>query len=102
MKTWRITISLTTDTQRTTTDKIEISRGVFQGSSLNALWFCICMNSLSNALNETTFGFNVKRNKVTNYEINVYFMCIYTATRSLRSHRRTLNENDKNNRNDLQ
>lgn len=67
MKTWRTSINLSSNSQ---TDNIEIKRGLFQGDSLSALWFCLCLNPLSNTLNSTKYGFDIKIEKETHYKIS--------------------------------
>lgn len=70
MQTWRTTIHLTTNQKRIEIDKIKINRGIFQGDSLSALWFCLCLNPLSNILKSTTYGFKIKHQNTTQHTIN--------------------------------
>lgn len=70
MKTWRTTINLQTNTTYITTNPINIERGIFQGDSLSALWFCMCLNPLSNVLKNTSHGFKIKHQKTTQHTIN--------------------------------
>lgn len=70
MTKWKTTIHLTTDTKHVQTRSIKIDRGIFQGDSLSALWFCMCLNPLSNTLNNTTFGFNIKHRLNIEHKIN--------------------------------
>lgn len=58
MSNWRTTIHLTAGNMKT--EPIMISRGIFQGDSLSALWFCLAINPLSNLLNKTKYGFELK------------------------------------------
>ena len=70
MTTWRTKIHLITDNQEIVTDNINIHKGIFQGDSLSALWFCMCLNPLSNALNNTKLGFQIKHQKTVKHTIN--------------------------------
>lgn len=70
MKTWRTKIHLTTDQAQVETDKIKINTGIFQGDSLSALWFCLCINPLSNTLNSTTYGFKIKHQNISQHTIS--------------------------------
>jgi hypothetical protein len=50
------------------TKEIKINRGIFQGDSLGALWFCMALNLLSNTLNQPKYGYQIDKqhnNKVT-------------------------------------
>lgn len=60
MSKWRTTIHLYTSSQEISTEYIEINRGIFQGDSLSMLWFCMGLNPLSNALNDTKLGIAIK------------------------------------------
>lgn len=86
MQSWRTSIHLTTCNANIQTDTIPIKRGIFQGDSLSALWFCICLNPLSNTLNETAYGFNIKYEKSVRHKINhlLYMddIKLYTATKT--------------------
>lgn len=70
MTKWNTTIHLSADTRQIQTSKIKINRGIFQGDSLSALWFCMCLNPLSNTLNNTKYGFNIKHQSNTLHKIN--------------------------------
>lgn len=71
MSTWRTRIHLrATQGQEITTEEICIKTGIFQGDALSALWFCLCLNPLSNALNRTSYGFNIKNGKNTEHTIS--------------------------------
>lgn len=60
MNMWKTTVHLNTDTDYIQTGPIKINRGIFQGDSLSALWFCMCLNSLSTILNNTNYGYKIK------------------------------------------
>lgn len=70
MTKWKTKIHLSTDKEHLQTDHIPINRGIFQGDSLSALWFCLCLNPLSNALNSTSYGFNIKHQNEIKHKIN--------------------------------
>lgn len=70
MKTWRTAIHLNTNHEQIEIKNIKITRGIFQGDSLSALWFCLCLNPLSNILNNTTYGFKIKHQNTPQHTIN--------------------------------
>lgn len=70
MRSWKTSINLNTPSNTITTEEIPIRRGIFQGDSLSALWFCLCLNPLSNTLNETSYGYNIKHEKESKHKIN--------------------------------
>ncbi|XP_078050794.1 uncharacterized protein LOC144477179 [Augochlora pura] len=70
MKNWRTRIHITTKTYKIATDLIKIKTGIFQGDSLSALWFCMSLNPLSNALNNTNYGYAIKTDNTTHHKIN--------------------------------
>lgn len=41
------------------TTPISIKRGIFQGDSLSALWFCLALNPISNILNKSNNGYKL-------------------------------------------
>lgn len=61
--------NLNTDTD-IHTESIDIERGISQGGLLRALWFCLCLNSLLNSSNNTTYGFQIKHHKLRNHSNN--------------------------------
>lgn len=63
MKTWRTKIILSTSKTKIETEEINITTGIYQGDSLSALWFCLALNPLSNALNNSQIGFQLKHQK---------------------------------------
>jgi hypothetical protein len=67
MKNWRTEIRLQTRESTIKTKEIKINRGIFQGNS-SALWFCIALNTLSNTMNQSKYGYQIDKqhnNKVT-------------------------------------
>lgn len=67
MQQWKTKIHLKTSDGRLETDFIYIRRGIFQGDALSALWFCLSLNPLSNALKGTNVGFQIKLDRRTLY-----------------------------------
>lgn len=63
MATWKTSINLNTNRDQINIGEIEIKRGIFQGDSLSPLWFCLALNPLSQQLNNTKFGLNIKNDK---------------------------------------
>nr|CAH7762385.1 unnamed protein product [Callosobruchus chinensis] len=70
MGTWRTNIHLKTQDGLIQTEELRIRRGIFQGDTLSSLWFCLCLNPLSNTLNNTDHGFNIRHQKVNQHKIN--------------------------------
>ncbi|KAI5742241.1 hypothetical protein M8J77_004984 [Diaphorina citri] len=42
-------------------EKLTFKRGIYQGDVFSALWFCLCLNPLSNILNSTTYGYKLNK-----------------------------------------
>lgn len=53
MGNWITKIQLKVNNQHIQTYFIKIRRGIFQDDTSSVLWFCMCFNRLSNALNDT-------------------------------------------------
>ena len=70
MTTWQTTLKLSTNNSQVATGTIKIKRGIFQGDSLSPLWFCLALNPLSQFLNNTPYGFNIKHQKNTLYKLS--------------------------------
>lgn len=60
METWSTTLYISNGERTLQTRKISIRRGIFQGDSLSALWFCVGLNPLSNTLSQANYGFKIK------------------------------------------
>ncbi|KAL0841160.1 hypothetical protein ABMA28_014906 [Loxostege sticticalis] len=69
MTSWRTTINLRSSTNDISTGEVYIKRGIYQGDSLSPLWFCLALNPLSNELNESKMGFNIKCNRLVKHQI---------------------------------
>lgn len=70
MTLWRTSIHLSSNKGHAVTNQIKINRGIFQGDSLSALWFCMCLNPLSNTLNNTNYGFKIKGRGNTEHRVS--------------------------------
>ena len=71
MKFWTTSLHIAIDGNMTQSRELNIRRGIFQGDSLSALWFSLALNPLSNTLNATKYGFNIKAdNGGENIQVN--------------------------------
>jgi hypothetical protein len=70
MKFWRTTINLSINNTKLKSEPIQIKRGIYQGDSLSPLWFCLAINPLTNLLNSTGYGFNIRLNNNTLSKLN--------------------------------
>ena len=59
MNTWSTSLNIQANIGSITSRPIQIRRGIYQGDSLSALWFCLALNPLSNMLNNTKYGYNI-------------------------------------------
>jgi hypothetical protein len=57
---WRTTLNLSINNTKLKSKPIQIKRGIYQGNSLSPLWFCLAINPLTNLLNSTGYGFNIR------------------------------------------
>jgi Reverse transcriptase (RNA-dependent DNA polymerase) len=75
MTNWRTTLKLNIGKEQITSDPVKIRRGIFQGDSLSALWFCLSINPLSNILNKAsqTHGFKIKDDSRTCHIVSHLF-----------------------------
>jgi hypothetical protein len=67
---WRTTLNLSINNIKLKSEPIQIKRGIYQGDSLSPLWFCLAMNPLTNLLNSTGYGFNIRVNNTTLSKLN--------------------------------
>lgn len=57
---WSTSLQITQEETQLKTNKIRIQRGIFQGDSLSAFWFCLALHPISNTVKNTKYGVNVK------------------------------------------
>jgi hypothetical protein len=57
---WKTTLNLSINNTKLKSEPIQIKRGIYQGDSLSPLWFCLAINPLTNLLNNTGYGFNIR------------------------------------------
>jgi hypothetical protein len=67
---WRTTLNLSINNNKLKSEPIQIKRGIYQGDSLSPLWFCLAINPLTNLLNSTGYGFNIRVNNTTLSKLN--------------------------------
>jgi hypothetical protein len=67
---WRTTLNLSINNNKLKSEPIQIKRGIYQGDSLSPLWFCLVINPLTNLLNSTGYGFNIRLNNTTLSKLN--------------------------------
>jgi hypothetical protein len=67
---WRTTLNLSINNTKLKSEPIQIKRGIYQGDSLSPLWFCLAINPLTNLLNSTGYGFNIRHNNTTLSKLN--------------------------------
>jgi hypothetical protein len=66
----RTTLNLSINNTKLKSQPIQIKRGIYQGDSLSLLWFCLAINPLTNLLNSTGYGFNIRLNNTTLSKLN--------------------------------
>jgi hypothetical protein len=67
---WRTTLNLSINNTKLKAGPIQIKRKIYQGDSLSPLWFCLAINLLTNLLNSTGYGFNIRLNNTTLFKLN--------------------------------
>jgi hypothetical protein len=67
---WKTTLNLSINNTKLKSEPIQIKRGIYQGDSLSPLWFCLAINPLTNLLNSTGYGFNIRLNNTTLSKLN--------------------------------
>lgn len=85
MKNWNTTLNINTEEDQIETSKISINRGIFQGDSFSALWFCLALNPISRTLNTTNYGFKLKANERHQLIKHLLYMDdlkVYASTKS--------------------
>lgn len=84
MTKWNTSLRIRTQETNIETESINIERGIFQGDSLSALWFCLALNPISETLNQTGYGFALKQGRSSKVISHLLFMDdlkIYTANK---------------------
>ena len=61
MQKWTTKLKVNNNGHTVETEPISIRRGIFQGDSLSPLWFCLSINPLSDMLNKSNKGYNIKQ-----------------------------------------
>lgn len=59
MAKWQTKLTMSNKNETTEIGNVQIQRGIFQGDSLSALWFCLAINPLSAILNKDKRGYNI-------------------------------------------
>jgi hypothetical protein len=67
---WRTTLNLSINNTKVKSEPIQIKRGIDQGDSLSPLCFCLAINPLTNLLNSSGYGFNIRLNNTTLSKLN--------------------------------
>jgi hypothetical protein len=67
---WRTTLNLSINNTKLKSEPIQIKRRIYQEDSLSPLWFCLAINPLTNLLNSTGYGFNIRLNNTTLSKLN--------------------------------
>lgn len=74
MRNWQTKLSIKAANTISETQNIKIKRGIFQGDSLSALWFCLALNPISRMLTETGYGFTVKAQPRSQLVSHLFYM----------------------------
>lgn len=74
MTKWNTSLSIKHQESNIESGIIRLQRGIFQGDSLSALWFCLALNPISETLKETGFGFTLKFGKHSKVISHLLFM----------------------------
>lgn len=83
MTKWKTTLHITTTGTTTRIGDINIQRGIFQGDSLSALWFCMAMNPLSTILNKENIGYQIgKHTQTISHLLYMDDLKIYSTTKT--------------------
>jgi hypothetical protein len=65
---WKTTLNLSINNTKLKSEPIQIKRGIYQGDSLSPLWYWLAINPLTNLLNSTGYGFNIRLYDIKLYE----------------------------------
>jgi hypothetical protein len=71
---WRSTLNLSINNTKLKSEPVQIKRGIYQGDPLSPLWFCLAIIFLTNLLNSTGYGFNIRLIIIPHYsnQITLY------------------------------
>ena len=67
MNNWKTTLNLYHVNGILKSRPLTIRRGIFQGDSLSLLLFCVALAPLSNLLNSSNYGYNVRHGKLNHF-----------------------------------
>lgn len=81
MQTWRTSLLMRAGDEMKESRSIKINRGVFQGDTLSAIWFCMAINPLSALLRNTEYGYVIdkQRNIRINHSLYIDDLKLYGA-----------------------
>ncbi|XP_044760181.1 uncharacterized protein LOC123317642 [Coccinella septempunctata] len=72
MQTWRTSLLIRTGDGMKQSRSIKIRRGVFQGDTLSAIWFCMAINPLSALLRNTEYGYVIDKQRSIRINHSLY------------------------------
>ncbi|XP_044760842.1 uncharacterized protein LOC123318288 [Coccinella septempunctata] len=72
MRTWRTSLFVHNGDEMRGSKNIEINRGVFQGDTLSAVWFCMALNPLSMLLRNTIYGYVIDKPRQVRVNHSLY------------------------------
>jgi hypothetical protein len=73
---WRTTFNLSKNNTKLKSKPIQIKREIYQGDSLSPLWLYLAINPLTNLLNSTGYGFNIRLYNTTPSKLNhLLYVC---------------------------
>jgi hypothetical protein len=82
MTNWSTKLHLLLPTIAFESQQISIKRGIFQGDSWSPLWFCLAMNSLSNLLSRTKFGYRIDKNQTLSHLLYMDDLKLYATDKN--------------------
>jgi hypothetical protein len=77
MERWTTVLHISDGIQTIQSKEITIKKGIFQGDSLSALWFCVCLNPLSQMLKNTEKGYKLKYTAHRRYDAVIVNHLLY-------------------------
>lgn len=60
MAKWKTKLTVNSKDESIHTKEPALKRGIFQDDSFSALWLCVALNPISDALKRTDYGFTIK------------------------------------------